>query len=198
MGRGVSLGGAGVTGWRYIRDTWGSARFRSEVAVKKILASAVGSAAVAAAIFGAGTAHAVNEYAGLTYEQAAGSISSSGGTAVVYSRVGDYLPTEQCLVTGSRSGLSLDSSGNSRGNQVLLYLNCNDTKTAGHPGYSVMTPEGKKAQQTRQTAASINENFAEATAAGAESWCEKNSSQCANFCQSAGLCSAEVNEFLGI
>lgn len=166
--------------------------------MRKILAGAVGGAAVVAAIFGSATAHADNEYAGLTYEKAAESISGWGGTVTVASRVGDYLPTEQCIVTRSRSGNFLDSSGNGRGSQVLLYLNCNDPKTDGHSGYSVMTPQGKKAQQTRQTAESINENYAEATAAGAKSWCEENSSQCAQFCEQAGLCSAEVTEFLGL
>jgi hypothetical protein len=166
--------------------------------VRKILAGAVGGAAVVAAILGAGTAHADNEYAGLTYEKAAASIGNWGGTVVIASRVGDYLPTAECLVTGSRSGNYLDSSGNGRGSQVLLHLNCNDTKTAGHPGYSVMTPQGKQAQQTRQTAESINENYAQATAAGEKSWCEENASQCAQFCEQAGLCSAEVNELLGL
>ncbi len=166
--------------------------------MKKFLAGAVGGAGLVAAIFGAGIASADNEYAGLTYEKAAESISNSGGTAVIASRVGDYLPTNQCLVTGSRTPNFLDSSGNTRGGQVLLYLNCNDTNTAGRPGYSVMTPQGKKAQQTRETAASIDEDFAQATAAGEKSWCEQNSDQCANFCEQSGLCSAEVNEFLGL
>lgn len=166
--------------------------------MNRILASAAVGAAVAGAIFGAMPAHADNEYAGLTYEKAAESISGSGGTAVVASRVGDYLPTEQCLVTGSRAGNFLDSSGNNSGGKVLLYLNCNDTKTAGHPGYSVMTPEGKKYQQTRQTADSINEDYAQASAAGQESWCEKNADSCANFCQKAELCSAEVMQALGL
>ena len=166
--------------------------------MKKILASAIGGVAVAAAVLGAGPANADNEYVGMTYGKAAESISGWGGTATIASRVGDYLPTEECLVTGSRSGNFADSSGNLRGGQVLLHLNCNDTKTDGHSGYSVMTPQGKKAQQTRQTANSINEDFAAATAAGEESWCTKNADSCARFCENSGLCSAEVTEALGL
>lgn len=166
--------------------------------MRKILAGAVGGAAVVAAVFGAGTAHADNEYAGMTYGKALESIQGWGGTATIASRIGEYLPTEECLVTRSRSGNFLDSSGNGGGGEVLLYLNCTDTKTDGHPGYSVMTPQGKKAQQTRQTAESINENYAQATAAGEKSWCEENASQCAQFCEQAGLCSAEVTELLGL
>jgi hypothetical protein len=162
--------------------------------VKKILAGALGGAAVAVAIFGAGPANADNEWAGRTYEQVA---SALGQAPVIASRVGDYLPTPQCVVTRSRTANFLDSSGNKSG-KVHVYLNCGDTMTAGHSGYSVMTPEGKKAQQTRETAADISNDYAKATAAGQQSWCEKNADSCANFCQKSGLCSAEVSEFLGL
>jgi hypothetical protein len=173
----------------------GSGQFQAEVAVKKILAGAVGGAAVFAAILGAGPANAVDEYKGLTYEKA---LEYMGGqTPIIASRVGSYLPTEQCIVSGSRSGGFLDSSGNSRGG-ILLDLNCNDTKTAGHPGYSVMTPQGKEAQQLRKTAISVNEDFAAAAEQGRESWCQQNADRCVQVCERSGECSAEVSEFLGL
>ena len=167
--------------------------------MKKILTSAVGVAAVAAAIFGAGPANAINEYAGQTYADAASSIKNSGGTAVISSRVGSYLPTEKCEVVGSHKGNFLNSSGTNQGSTVLLDLNCNDPQSAGHPGYSVMSPEGKKAQQLRDTVKSINQNFSEATAAGQPSWCEQNADQCTKICQADGAkCSGDVLSYLGL
>ena len=103
-------------------------------------------------------------------------------------------------VVGSRNASFLDSSGNRQGGKVLLDLNCNDTSALnGHPGNSVTTPEGQKVHQIQNTAKQINENYAEATAAGQKSWCEENSSDCAQFCTNAGqgLCSAEVMQALG-
>ena len=103
--------------------------------MKKTLVSGVGCAAVLAALFGSGSAAAINEYAGLTYEEAASSISD-WGTPVIASRVGSYLPTEQCMVTGSRLG----------NGTVLLDLYCNDRfASAGRSGYSAASPEGSAA-----------------------------------------------------
>lgn len=170
-----------------------------EVSVKKILAGAVGGAAVFAAVFGAGTANAVDEYKGLTYEQAAESINGGGGSAVISSRVGEYLPTDKCIVSGSRRANFRDSSGNATGGTVLLDLNCTDTMTAGHPGYSVTSPQGQKAKQLKDSVTYINQDFAKATEAGQPSWCEENADSCVRICQKDGAaCSEEVLGFLGI
>ncbi|MCB9410472.1 hypothetical protein [Mycolicibacterium sp.] len=117
--------------------------------MKKTLVRGVGAvagAAAAVALFGSGSAGAINEYVGLTYEKAA---EYYGANPVIASRVGSYLPTSQCIITGSRSGSYNDSSGNYRGG-LYVDLNCNDTKTAGHPGYSAMTPIGKEAADPGQ------------------------------------------------
>ncbi len=162
--------------------------------MKKLLASAVSGAAVLAAIFGAGTANGVNEFAGQTYEKAASVIKNNGLTVVVGSRVGSYLPTEKCLVTGSRD----TSVGGSR--KIVLYLNCNDASALeGHPGNSVVTPQGKKVQQIIATRKFVNENFAKATAEGSEPFCEKNTQSCVNFCVREGAgCSEELMQYLGL
>lgn len=168
--------------------------------MKKILACAVGGAAVAAAILGAEPALADNEYAGITYEKAAEDISRYG-KAVIVSRIGDYLPTEQCIVVGSRSGNSLDSSGNIRGGTVLLNLNCNDTYagTSGHAGNSAATPEGKKALKYQQMAKNISEDFSKATAAGKAPYCENNLKICVSVCQKAEkACSGDLLSYLGL
>ena len=108
---------------------------------------AVGVAAASFAVFGSGVASAVNEYAGQTYADAVQAISDSGQSATIATRVGSFLPTDQCIVTGSRSANFLDSSGTNAGGQVLLYLNCNNSfAAAGVPGNSIGSPEGRQAR----------------------------------------------------
>jgi len=159
--------------------------------VKKSLARGVGvigSAAMAVVLFGAGSASAVDEYKGLTYEQ----VLQYTSNVKVASRVGEDLPTAQCIVTGSRNSSSLDSSGNYRGG-LLLDLNCNDPMTE----YSVMTPQGKEAQALKETGKDISTNYAQSLEAGQPSWCEENGDRCWDFCERSGTCSDEVLEFLG-
>ncbi|QEN16109.1 hypothetical protein ACRDU6_28475 [Mycolicibacterium sp. ELW1] len=109
--------------------------------------SAAGAAVASVAMFGSGVASATNEYAGQTYADAAQAISDAGQSATIATRVGSFLPTDQCMVTGSRSADFLDSSGTNPGNRVLLYLNCNNTfATAGVPGNSIGSPEGRAAR----------------------------------------------------
>ena len=108
---------------------------------------AVGAAAASLAAFGSGVASATNEYAGQTYADAAQAISGAGQSATIATRIGTFLPTDQCIVTGSRNADFLDSSGVNAGGRVLLYLNCNNTfATAGVPGNSVGSPEGRQAR----------------------------------------------------
>ena len=109
---------------------------------------AIGAAAASFAVFGSGTASAVDEYAGQTYADAAKAISDAGQSPVIATRVGSFLPTDQCAVTGSRSADFLDSSGTNAGGKVLLYLNCNNSfAAAGVPGNSIGSPEGRQARQ---------------------------------------------------
>lgn len=109
---------------------------------------ALGVAAASFATFGSVTASANNEYAGQTYADAAQAISDSGQSPVIATRVGSFLPTDQCQVTGSRSANFLDSSGTNAGGKVLLYLNCNNSfAAAGVPGNSIGSPEGRQARQ---------------------------------------------------
>jgi hypothetical protein len=109
---------------------------------------AVGIAAASFAALGSGTASATNEYAGQTYNDAAQAISDGGQSPVIATRVGSFLPTGSCMVTGSRSANFLDSSGTNPGGTVLLYLNCNNSfAAAGVPGNSIGSPEGRAARQ---------------------------------------------------
>jgi len=158
--------------------------------VKKTLVSGVGCAAVLVALFGSGSAAANpwDDYAGQTYEEAASSISD-WGTPVIATRVGSYLPTEQCMVTGSRSA----------NGTMLLDLNCNDTSAFnGHPGNSVATPEGKNVKLMRDSGTSYSEQYAKAVAEGQDFWCGEEVEWCQKVCTEGGTCSAELTEFLGL
>lgn len=129
--------------------------------VKKSLVGGMAGAAALMAVCGAATAGAINEYEGQTYADAANAIAQSGGTPVISSKIGSFLPTSQCIVTGSHTASFLDSSGNNSGGKTLLDLNCNYMfALPGVPGNSIGSPEGKaahdaavqKAQEAQQQA----------------------------------------------
>ena len=158
--------------------------------MKKILAGAVSGAAAIAVIFGAGSATADNEYKGLTFAQVQ---ERTSNRAVISSRTGSYLPTEECIVTGNRRATFGTGSA-----KILVDLNCNDTMTAGHPGYSVVSEQGKKAQRLKAQASNISRNFERQTAAGKDPFCAENSDFCQRVCRQAGSCSEELLNYLGL
>lgn len=120
----------------------------------KILVGAAGVAGISAAIFGSGIASAVNEYEGMTYGNAAAQISAFGGVATVATKVGTFLPTQQCIVTGSRVANFLDARGRGSAGEVLLNLNCNNSFAApGVPGNSMGSPEGRESRERYESQA---------------------------------------------
>jgi hypothetical protein len=128
-------------------------------------AGIIGTAFALTAAFGTGTAVAVNEYVGQTYNDAANAISSSGSTPRIGTRFGTFLPTGACIVSGSRS---LSTSGG----VVQLDLNCNYMfALPGVPGNSVGNEAGRTArsaaeqQYAEQQAQAKAEAEAEAEAA---------------------------------
>jgi len=130
-------------------------------------AATLGAAALLA-LFGSGSAGAVNEYEGQTYGDAASSISGSGARPVIATRVGEYLPLAQCLVTGSRSTGFLNSSGQAGGSTVLLDINCGyPFAYNGKPGFSRQSQEGGAAYQQALEAAQQQQQQQEEAAAAA-------------------------------
>lgn len=134
-----------------------------------------GGATALFAVFGSGSAAAINEYEGMTFNDAATAISESGQQAIIATKVGSFLPTGACMVTGSHSASFLDSSGNNPGGKVLLSLNCNYSfALAGVPGNSHASPEGKaaydaavqQAQEEQAAAQAEQEAAAQAEAGG--------------------------------
>ena len=160
--------------------------------MRKSLASGVGVAAALVVVFGSGSASAVNEFNGQTYGKAKERVSSWGGTLIISTREGSYLPTEQCLIVGTRS------SGQS-GGKYLVDLNCNaPTAQSGHPGNSAATTEGQKAKALRDTSIRLSENYASAVAAGKPPFCDDHVTYCQKQCQASGVCSDELLESLGL
>ncbi len=137
--------------------------------------AAAGAATALAALFGVGTSAAINEYEGQTYADAANAISQSGGTAKISSKVGSFLPTNSCIVTGSRTASFLDSSGNNSGGKVLLDLNCNYMfALPGVPGNSHASQEGKAAYEQAVEQAQQAQEQAAAEQAAAEQAAAEN------------------------
>lgn len=105
-------------------------------------------AATVAALLGAGTAAADNEYQGQTYADAVEAIRQSGSTVKIGGKVGSFLPLPQCRVTGNRNASFLDSSGSNSGNVVMIHLNCEyPFALPGVPGASRASPEGRAAYE---------------------------------------------------
>ncbi len=131
--------------------------------MKKTLVGGMAAAGALVALCGSGTAGAINEYEGQTYSDAANSIAQSGGTPKISSKVGSFLPTSQCIVTGSHNASFLDSSGNNPGGVVLLDLNCNYMfALPGVPGNSIGSQEGKAAHDAAVQQAQEQQQQAEA------------------------------------
>src|SRR5689334_8919601 len=151
--------------------------------VARILSLAAGII-VLLAMFGTGVASAKDLFIGKTYAEAAAVITDRKGTPVVSTVTGDQLPTDDCIVTGWHTSKFLNSEGkNDRAGQFLLSLNCNkDVATPGHPGNSVMSPQGAQGKKDQTTAETI---------AKRPGWChtaEQRLEYCQKVCKRTGLC----------
>lgn len=135
--------------------------------------------------FGSGLASAADPLIGKKYSDAASWISQRNGTPVVATVSGSQLALDDCVVISwSRGGFLNNSGRNDRRNEYYVNLNCNNqVASAGHPGNSVMTPEGARAKKQRQQAEAIKRK---------PEACQKDESTfnwCRRVCLSTGLCS---------
>jgi hypothetical protein len=107
--------------------------------VKKSIVLSVGSVVAASAfmaLFGTGVA-AADDYAGQTYADASSAASDAGLDVIVASRVGDKVPQDDCVE-----------------DTIMFNLNCNaGYATAGMPGPSLASPEGREAKAAADEAA---------------------------------------------
>jgi hypothetical protein len=130
----------------------------------------------------AGGVAAADSLAGQTYEKAAASVSGKGATPVVATVVGDQLAINDCIVVASRKSIFTDIAGSQRKAAVLMNLNCNETvASAGSPGPSAASPEGRIAKQVIKTAENCSLP-ALAENANCAKWCSEHDGLCtANF-----------------
>lgn len=131
---------------------------------------------------GSGPASA-DPYVGKTYAEAASKISERNGKPVVATVSGSQLSTDKCIVISWTKSIFRDASGDSRRKEFLLNLNCNRALASpGHPGSSIMTPEGRQGKKDEAAAASITKNPAVCQRS------EKHAKWCARVCTATGLC----------
>jgi hypothetical protein len=122
----------------------------------------IGSGAIGAlalsAVLGTGVASA-DDYAGQKYSDASSAASDAGQTVVVAARVGDKVSQDDCLVTRSQTApFASANDGAHVSKTVQFYLNCNaGYATAGTPGPSVGSPEGRTAKAAADQAAAEQE-----------------------------------------
>jgi len=133
--------------------------------MKKLIvrAGVVGVTVMSIATAGTGVA-AADDYAGKTYADASSALSGASLKGVIAGRVGDTLPTDQCVVTHSEKAPWIKgTSFNAVTDTVLLYLNCNATvASATSPGNSAASPEGRAAIAAAKAAAAKDQATAAA------------------------------------
>jgi hypothetical protein len=132
--------------------------------LKKIIVSAgIGAAGVALGLFGGGIASAAPDVVGMTYGDAVSAIEEDGGTAKISVTVGDRQDAMgDCLVTNATDAPFVRDSEGEFGHadgEVLLALNCNrGAATAGVPGASAASPDGRAFQAKAEEAAAAAQN----------------------------------------
>lgn len=114
---------------------------------------AIGALALST-VFGTGIASA-DDYAGQKYSDASSAASDAGLTVVVAARVGDKVGQDDCVVTRSQTApFASANDGAHVASTVQFYLNCNGGyATAGMPGPSLGSPEGRSAKAAADEAA---------------------------------------------
>lgn len=131
--------------------------------MNKAVLLGVGAVVAATAMsgsFGAGTAAAKGpNLSGQTYAQASEKIASWGSKAVISSVVGDQRAIDDCIVTGTNKAGFLNSSGRQQESAYLLDLNCNaPIASAGKPGASAASPQGRTAKKELKNLAWFNKD----------------------------------------
>lgn len=100
------------------------------------------------AVAGAGVAAADGDVVGQTLAKAKSILSQRGMGVIVASTVGDRQEWDDCIVSSASKASFLDASGDSTGYNMLVNLNCYATHgSAGAPGYSLGSPEGRASHQ---------------------------------------------------
>jgi hypothetical protein len=111
-----------------------------------LVGAGVLAAAASGAVLGAGGAAAAPDVVGQTYNDAKQTIQQTGATAVIATRTGSLADENNCIVTNAWNKSQVTGGRNQPTQQVMVALNCNGAvATAGAPGNSAASPEGREA-----------------------------------------------------
>jgi hypothetical protein len=119
---------------------------------------------------------------GMTYADASAQLAKSDKSAriVVSTVVGSLLQRDACLVTHSTRTAILSGTGSKNGVTYFMDLNCNGAlASAGTPGGSATSPEGRPEKARQETLDYINAH---------PEFCNdpQNHENCLKFCQKVG------------
>lgn len=140
---------------------------------------------VAAMVFGGGIANASDPLIGKTLSDATAKMAEWKATPVVSSVVGGVLNRDDCIVTSWHKSTGRDSSGKKKDqSSIFVNLNCNAAlASAGMPGNSLATPEGRLEQKNDTDAAYINSHpeYCQKHPDGCDWFCNKYAGKCTNW-----------------
>ena len=100
---------------------------------KTLIAGILAAIATLLTLFSIGVASAHPDVTGQTYDKAQATLRAAGETPVVSTRVGDTLPTGDCIVVNEQTRDAVKFGKNTTEAKVLLSLNCNPTKHSSKP-----------------------------------------------------------------
>jgi hypothetical protein len=153
-----------------------------KVSIVRILAVAV--LGVSIAIMSAGLASA-DDFTGSTYSDARATAAQKNAEPVIATVNGDKLAIDDCIVTSWRQSMFLDTSQNGAGrtNEILFNLNCNAlVASAGVPGNSAATPEGRAAKKEESDAEYLSQHMDKCYAS------DDALQYCQRICKKTGKC----------
>jgi hypothetical protein len=88
----------------------------------------------------------VSDVVGKKYADASKLVQQMGGTPIIATRVGSNLGQDECIVTNAWVG-SFVRDGRRGDGEIMVALNCNGkVASAGSPGNSAASPEGRQAK----------------------------------------------------
>jgi hypothetical protein len=135
--------------------------------------------------YGSGVASA-DPLLGKTYSDASAVASGWNRDVVIETVAGSRLAQADCIVASWRKWDKRDADGNVV-KQVLMNLNCNQgLASAGNPGNSLASPEGRQRAKDNVMAAGIAKNDKDCHQSDAAmAWCQA-------LCHRTGLCNEDA------
>jgi thiamine monophosphate kinase len=102
----------------------------------------------------------------MTFAKAKQVVASAGLEFEVSTTVGTALQQGDCVVSNQAMRSAVAFGREYKGSKLLLSLNCNDTvASAGHPGNSAASPEGREAKKEQAKVEWLS------TTADGQAWC---------------------------